>query len=250
MEWPVEWIDPDVFATWLRERPDASPDLRDDLFLACACVAKVVPAITAFEERYFGEIDRALSRMKPKDLAADELRQRMREKLFVGDGTRPPALRTYGGRGNLTSWFRATVARAVLDHLGAGREVPAEEALFDALVSNEEGTETSHLRAVYRRELREAFAEASERLTHGERNLLRYAFVDGLGVGELAAIYKVHRATAGRKLDDARAAFGGHLRTVMKERLAVSETELLSIVKLVLSSVDLTIQKYLGQKRV
>ncbi len=247
MAWPPGWIDADAFTKWLAERPEASPDLTDDLYLACACVAGVPPAIAAFEERYFGEIERALGRMRPKDLAADELRQRMREKLFVGDGVRPPALRSFSGRGNLTAWFRATVARAVLDHLGAAKEVPAEDALFDALVSGEDGAETSHLRAVYRRELRESFGEAAERLTHGERNLLRYAFVDGLGVAELATIYKIHRATAGRRLDDARAAFGNHLRAVMTERLKVSETELLSIVRLVLSSVDLTIQRYLGK---
>ena len=113
----------------------------------------------------------------------------------------------------------------------------------------EDGTETAHLREVYRAELRASFEEATERLTDHERNLLRYAFVDELGVDALAAVYKIHRATAARRLSAARDSLGKHLREVLTERLRVTDTELGSIVRLVLSSVDLTVGRYLGARK-
>jgi RNA polymerase sigma-70 factor, ECF subfamily len=250
--WPPGWVDEARFAAWIAERSEGAdattlPARRDELYLACACASGNEDAIRAFEERHFVEVDRAVARMRQADLSADELRQRLRVKLYVGEGARPPAFASYAGRGDLGAWFRAIVARLILDHVGARRELPTEDALFDALTEEVEGVETAHLRQVYRAELRAAFAEATERLGTVEKNLLRYAFVDGLGVDALAAIYKVHRATAARRLEAARESLGTHLREVLTERLQVSETELGSIVRLVLSSVDLTIARYLGR---
>ena len=252
MAWPPGWVDEERFAAWIAERseggdPAALGVRRDDLFLACACASGNEDAIRAFEERHFVEVDRAVARMRQADLSADELRQRLRVKLYVGEAARPPAFASYAGRGDLGAWFRAIVARLVLDHISGRRELPTEDALFDTLTADVEGGETAHLRQVYRAELRAAFAEATERLGTVEKNLLRYAFVDGLGVDELAAIYKVHRATAARRLEAARESLGTHLREVLTERLRVSETELGSIVRLVLSSVDLTLARYLGR---
>lgn len=254
MDWPPEWVDDVRFAAWIEkrcERTDATAPLpdarRDDLYLACACASGNEDAIRAFEERHFVEVDRAVARMRQADLPVDELRQRLRVKLYVGDGTRAPAFESYAGRGELGAWFRSIVARLILDHVGTRRELPTEDVLFDKLTAHADGVETAHLRQVYRAELRAAFAEATERLGTAEKNLLRYAFVDGLGVDALAAIYKVHRATAARRLEAAREALGDHLREVLTERLKVGETELGSIVRLVISSVDLTIARYLGR---
>jgi RNA polymerase sigma-70 factor (ECF subfamily) len=252
MAWPPGWVEEERFATWIAEHSESSDeatrgDRRDDLYLACACASGHEEAIRAFEERHFVEVDRAVARMRQADLSADELRQRLRVKLYVGNPERAPAFASYAGRGDLGAWFRAIVARLILDHVSARRELPTEDTLFDALTSEVEGVETAHLRQVYRAELRAAFVEATERLSTVEKNLLRYAFVDGLGVDALAAIYKVHRATAARRLEAARESLGIHVKEVLTERLRVSETELGSIVRLVLSSVDLTLARYLGR---
>lgn len=249
MPWPRGWVDDERFGRWLtaRDAGTLDGDRREDLYLACACADGTREAIAAFEERHFVEIDRAIARLRPGGLTADELRQRLRQKLFVGDGERPPAIAAYSGRGPLSAWFRAITTRVVLDHLGAARERPTPSDLFDALASADEGTETGHMRVVYRAELRAAFEEATARLEDRERNLLRYAFVDGLSVDGLAAVYKIHRATAARRLQSARESLGQHLRDVLTERLKVSDTELGSIVRLVMSSVDLSVARYLGR---
>lgn len=249
MEWPGDWVDPRSFEAWLAApgRADGhAPERRADLYLACACARGHADAITAFEATYFREIEPALVRARLTALTRDDLAQRLRLKLFVSDGARPPAIDGYSGTGSLAGWFRAIVTRAVLDLVGRDREKPVDETLFDALATAEDTAETSHLREVYRAELRASFAEACARLTNQERNLLRYAFVEGLGIDEVAAVYKIHRATAARRLATARESVGRHLRDVLTERLAVSETDLQSIVRLVLTSVDLSIARYLG----
>lgn len=222
-----------------------SETFRADLELAAACSEGDVAAIGAFEERYFGEIDRALARLRSSGLSADELRQRLRQKLFVGDGERPPAIRGYSGRGPLGGWFRAVTTRVVLDHM-AEREKPTPDDLFDAIAAAGDGVETDHLKKTYEAELRAAFDEATQRLLTSERNLLRYAFVEGLGVDALAAVYKIHRATAARRLQSARESLGTHLREVLRERLAVNDSELGSIIHLVMSRVDLSVARVLG----
>ena len=86
MVWPAGWVDEERLNAWIAERSDgADPTTlaarRDDLYLACACAAGNEDAIRAFEGRHFVEVDRALARMRQVDISADEVRQRLREKL-------------------------------------------------------------------------------------------------------------------------------------------------------------------------
>jgi RNA polymerase sigma-70 factor (ECF subfamily) len=63
--------------------------------------------------------------------------------------------------------------------------------------------------------------------------------IDGLGIDQIAAIYHVHRATAARQLNQARAALVEATRERMRAALRISEPELESILRMIMSDVTL-----------
>ena len=62
--------------------------------------------ITAFEAAFDEELRATTTQFR--ELQADELRQMLRIKLFVGSPESPPKIRDYVGTGSLKSWLRVT----------------------------------------------------------------------------------------------------------------------------------------------
>ena len=77
--------------------------------------------------------------------------------------------------------------------------------------------------------------------------LLRHSVIDGLGIDQIAAIYHVHRATAARQLKQARTTLVDATRERMRIALRVSETELESIMRMIMSLADITLQQVLAR---
>ena len=78
------------------------------------------------------------------------------------------------------------------------------------------------------------------------RTILRYAFVDRLSVDALGSLYDVHRATAARWLRAAHEALGQRTRELLIERLGVTSEELASVLALIQSSLDVSLERLLG----
>ena len=249
--WPTFALSERTFAMRLAEGlPDGDPEeaLRamciTDLYLACACGDGLPAAIEAFEVTFFQEIDLALSRRRHTGLRADDVRQVMREKLFVARVGRRPQIADYAGRGPLRGWFRAVLARTLVNLATRGpREAlgAEDDALFE-LAESAEGAEMSHLRRLYSAELACAFPEALAALTVRERALLRQHYLDEVTLDELSALYSVHRATAKRQLAKARANLLDALRGALCRRLGISATEFDSIIRVVQSQLEFPIR--------
>ena len=79
-----------------------------DLYLARACCAGDARALATFDEKFLAQVPAILARHRARD-AADEVRQLVRERLFVA----PPKIASYTGRGSLAGWLRITVLLAV-----------------------------------------------------------------------------------------------------------------------------------------
>jgi RNA polymerase sigma-70 factor (ECF subfamily) len=126
------------------------------------------------------------------------------------------------------------------------RELPAGDELFGALPSTMADPELEHLRRTYAAELKDAFGRAVAQLSARERNLLYYACVEDLGVDAMGELYGVHRATAARWLANARMALFKHLRAALLAQLRVRPDELESIVRMMLSKVEITLERYLA----
>src|SRR5262245_645137 len=84
----------------------------DELALAIAAGRGEPSAIAALEHAHRAVIESSCRRFATPADTVDDLRQALRERLFVG--TRPKIL-DYAGQGLLDSWLRVTAIRLFLD---------------------------------------------------------------------------------------------------------------------------------------
>jgi RNA polymerase sigma-70 factor, ECF subfamily len=241
-----------LFAALARAGVASSPDVvravaearAAELHLAGACAAGEPAAIALVRERFGPDVESALRRTGVDTTSRDDLLQQMWEKLFVGP---QPRILDYAGKGELRGWLRATAVRQALNHLTRGqREQPVEDELFAALPAGDLDPETAHLKALYSAELKEAFGEAVRALTAQERNLLRYASVEGLSIDAVAALHGVHRATAARWIQAARERLITAVRARLVARLWIPPRDVDSILRLVQSGVSITLERHLA----
>ena len=217
-----------------------------DLYLACACARGDAPALAAFEGAFAADVNAVIARIDASGLMADEIRQFVRERLFVvGDARLKIA--EYSGRGDLRAWLRITATRMALNYRARPeREVPVEADALAFLAGGTQDPELAYLKRLYAEQFRLAFADAFRGLESRERSLLRYAFAEKLSVEVVGRIYGVHRATAARWIVKAQEALVAELRTTLRGRLGVSELEYESVLRLIESQVDLTVERYLS----
>jgi RNA polymerase sigma-70 factor (ECF subfamily) len=97
------------------------------------------------------------------------------------------------------------------------------------------------MKAKYRDEFKRAFHAAVAALSDRERLLLRQAELDGLSIDELAKFYGVHRATTARWVESAREAVLKKTQEALAERLAIASAEVASIMRLIRSSLDVSL---------
>jgi RNA polymerase sigma-70 factor (ECF subfamily) len=252
--WPQIRLSDDAFGAQLAKvvppegsLHDALAKLRlDDLYLAHACERGDEAALRSFEALYFGEIDRAYARYPHLGRTVEDVRQAIREELFVPTSAHAPKIASYMGRGALRSWMRAVIANALVNILGRqSREIPVDDDAFATLASGDDDPEMSLLKQTYRAELKQAFVLAVEELSAREKNVLRYALAEGMSIDEISAIYRVNRSSAARWLADAKDVFAGHVRRILTERLKLDASDLASVVRFALSQIDLTLARYL-----
>jgi len=116
--------------------------------------------------------------------------------------------------------------------------------VFDRMLPIDD-PELSILRAQYRDAVDAALRAALAGLNARARALLRYQLIDGWSIDQVGKLYGVHRATAARWLADARAALGDAIRSELAARLRIAASEVDSIVRLVQSRVDMSLDRLL-----
>jgi RNA polymerase sigma-70 factor (ECF subfamily) len=213
-----------------------------DLYLACACAVRVDAALRIFE-RYLQEIDGVLLRRGHAADRIDEVKQQIRQKLFVpGPDGQGGKIAEYSGRGELKAWLRAIAVRTALNCARAesGPVVAMGDEPLLELIDHQQ-PELVFLKQQYRREFKAAFEVALASLTPRERLLLRQHAVDGLSADEIGALYGVHRVSAFRWLAQARTRLKMATRRQLRERLQVSPPELESILRLIESQLDVSL---------
>lgn len=242
-------LDERAFAAELGRR-SAEPDARAlqhlhaaDLYLACAAGAGERAAALALDQRVAPEIEVALRRMRlPPAIHADVV-QALRADLLTPGG----ALASYAGRGDLGGWVRVVATRLALRHVGvAKREVELDDAVLGHAPDTALDPRAAHLRQAYTAALKAAVAEALAALEPRPRNLLRQHLLDELSIDELAAIYRVHRATCARWLIDAREQVRKQTRRRLLERLGAPAAELDSFLRYLDSDLELSLPRLLG----
>ena len=250
--WPTVELPAAVFLPYLAARlPEGDPLVAlaavsaGDLYLACACVRGDARAIVAFEAAHFPMVEAALAGMRAASGQVDEVKQLLREQLFVGpDGQ--PTLTGYSGRGALGGWLRVTAVRVALRVLRRDQQSASPSPdLIETLPASDRDPELEHLKIRYRLEFKEAFEAAVQQLGRRERSLLRYHHVDGLTVDEIGELYHVHRATAARWVAKARDAVLAGTRRELGARLRLQRGEYESIMRLIQSQLHVSLSAIL-----
>jgi RNA polymerase sigma-70 factor (ECF subfamily) len=217
-----------------------------DLYLACACARGDAAALRTFEKTFFVEVDAAVAKVGGAAPSADEIRQVLRHKLFIAEPDAQPKITEYGGRGPLRTWVRIIATRTALNLASrASRELPFEGEALTFLIGGGDDPELSYLKRLYAEEFRLAFAEAFDGLESRDRNLLRYAFGEGLTVDAIGSLYGVHRATAARWVAKAHADLADRLKKALVARLGVTNKDYSSILRLIASRFDITLERYM-----
>jgi len=219
----------------------------DDLYLAWACDRGDVTALAELERQILPVVDRALATFADRHEIVQQLRERM---LTTVDDATPRGIAGYDGRAPLTVWLRVCATRIGLrEQAKAHRNEPLDDRELDQLAPGVPDPELAYLKRVYGASFREAFDGAVASLAPRERNLLRLAVIDGLGIDQLAAIFHIHRATAARRLKQARETLVHATRDRMRVALSISESELESIMRMINSLADITLQGALATPR-
>lgn len=224
-----------------------------DLYLACACAHQLPGAIAAFDRDYMREVDIALARMRIGASRVADVKQLVRQRLFVGGGTAGAPTSTgkiaeYAGRGDLRRWVRSVAVRTCLNDLRKGkREILVDD---DQLIAQHaiaaDDPEVEYMKRTYSHEFKSAFGDALKLLGPREQTLLRYHHVDGLNIDEIGAIYRVHRVTAFRWLEKAKELLVKSTLEKLRARLKLDPGELDSVLRMIRSQIHLSLVRHLG----
>ncbi len=218
-----------------------------DLFLACACARGDDAALIAFEHAYGADIKAMLRRVRaPADLL-DETHQRLRAHLFVAEPGTEPRIAEYAGRGPLRGFLRVVAVRLALQLMRKdARTRIADDADLWNVPDDQDDPELQYLKDLYRHEFKSAFEHALSELSPRDRTLLRYHLVDRLTIDQLAALDGTPRSTAGRHLAAARNRLVQATQLALAARLNIEEDEMRSVLRLVRSSVDVSVNRLLA----
>jgi RNA polymerase sigma-70 factor (ECF subfamily) len=256
-QWPVEWLGDEAFAAYLGERLPADGDpvaalqeLRaEDLYLAAACGRECAQAMSELEQQYFSRLDETLRRLDPSSGFISEVKQLLRQKLFLDQEGMRKKIGEFSGRGPLLSWLRAAATRIGLTlHKRDERQVSLEDAGAEELELPGEDPELDFLKAHYRVEFKAAFRAAMDQLSDHEVSVLRLHLLDGLNIEKIGAIYGTHRSTVARWIAGSREKLLEETRRAMAGRLQIGQDELESVMGLLGSRLDASIFRYLKSR--
>ncbi|HTJ41137.1 MAG TPA: sigma-70 family RNA polymerase sigma factor [Kofleriaceae bacterium] len=252
-KWPDAPAIGDAFALYLADRIAAQADLAnamprlrvDDLFLAWWASSGDARGVAAFEAAFAEDLRKLVTRFHR--LPADELRQRLRIKLFVGDA---PHVQSYSGFGFLQNWLKVTAARAFVDVArsdAAKREDDLDDRDLIGLAAPAGDPRDAHGRAEINDAVKRAFGGAVAALAPRERTFLRHAMVDQLTLDQIAATYQVHRATVARTLAAAREKLLSGTRAGVVAILGIAPDELASAIQMLDSRLELSLSRVLRE---
>jgi RNA polymerase sigma-70 factor (ECF subfamily) len=250
--WPSVWVSAADFANHLTLRLGLSSEAAEslgtragDLYLAVGAARGDTAAISVIDRTCIAHVDSALQGMLSSS-EIDDLKQQLRQRLFVGASGSPKIL-DYAGRGELRAWVRASAVRAAIYVLRSQRRDHLhQQDLWIAAPEIGVDPTIDYLRPRLQVEFRAAFEAALGSLETRERNLLKHHFLDGLSIDELAVLYRVHRATAFRWFTRARERLLSRTRQALAARLSLGPSELDSVMRLIDGQLEISVVRLLG----
>jgi RNA polymerase sigma-70 factor (ECF subfamily) len=247
--WPEIALSDQVFFDFLAQKIAPGQDLlallpslhTSDLYLACACLLGDAKAMDAIERHYLSQLGASSLAVDAHSGFLEELKQTLRERVFVARPGEPPRLSSYNGRGPLAGWLRMVAARLAVDlrkkQRGAAAVADARELAVPVV-----DLELQYLKERYRLEFEDAIQEAFHELPARERAILRLHYLDRIPVASIATMYQVSSRTVQRWIAAAHAEVKARVRRTLARKFALTERELESLLGLVISQLSVTLQ--------
>jgi RNA polymerase sigma-70 factor (ECF subfamily) len=246
--WPRITLAHDVFVAHIRERlPEEAPERAleklhaSDLFLACACLHGDRHAWRDLDRQHLSRVHEWVARIDRSPAFADEVRQRLAEKMLAGESG-DGKLALYTGRGPLGAWIRVAAVREAQNARRAAR--PHVDADDVPLAASDESPEIQLFKRKYKKEFEDAFKGVLATLSSDERNVLRLHYLDGLTIEEVGKAYRVSRATAARWIGDAKEKITDAINVSLKTRLGKSGPGAETILAFVRSQLDMSLRRH------
>ena len=211
-----------------------------DLYLVAGCLHGDRSAEAALEQLVRGEAARAVA-PGGDSAAVEDLVQELLVKLLVNG-----KLAAFGGHGALQAWLRVAAMRTAISLGRRRREVAVDDDALLAIADDRDDQALAFMKASYRGEFKRAFAAALGELAPRARTLLRLQIIDQLTLEEIAAFYRVSRATTARWLADARAQLVEQTRARVVEALGIDAAELAELMRMVASTLYSTLPRLLA----
>jgi RNA polymerase sigma-70 factor (ECF subfamily) len=225
-----------------------APGHLQDLELARACLAGLPGAAEALTARFEPGLLRMLTGLCGDAALAGEIAQRTFIHALVprssGEGETKPALSGYSGKGSLQGWLHAVATRFAQDSL-QDRTFRAEREGLSVL-EPPTSRALSWTSAPDRRELTQAFEEATRALSARDRAVLRLNVVEALNIDEIGVLYGVHRATVARWISASKALLARNVRKSLVTRLGLRARELESLLRAADSELHLSLSRLLA----
>ena len=166
-------------------------------------------------------------------------RQQLRERLFV-EGK----ITQYSGRGALTSWLRVVTVRAASN---LRRQDRPHADIDEVVLGTAIDPELDVIRRRYGDTFRTALRDAIAGLDADDRNLIRLHYIDGLNIERIAVVFRVSRATIGRRMIAVRERILGETNRLLRERLNATPSELDSLLRVVRSHLGMSLSDALRE---
>jgi RNA polymerase sigma-70 factor, ECF subfamily len=218
----------------------------EDLFLACACLQRVPGAVERLQEAHRPSVLRQARRTSDGPEFLDEVVQRLWDALFVGGGA--PRLATYSGTGPLERWLAVSAQRIafmIVRHEGAEGRAREEIAARDDVAFAD--PEMAAIKQRYREPFQRAVEAAISALDPRDKMIYRMHLVEGLSMEQIGRAYQVHQSTISRWLAEARERVLDGARQRLRVELALPPAEFDSLMRLLVSQLDLNLSHALGK---
>lgn len=215
-----------------------------ELYLAWACLAGDAVALRWFDDEVVRPAGDGVRGIDRAPAFVDEVRQRVRTHLLVGDGT--PRLADYAGRGPLRAWVAVAAVRTALmmrRAQGRKREVADDEWAGALSLVATGNPELDLLKQQHAEAFAAALRDAALGLEPRLRAVLAMHFTEGLSIDEIGAVYAVHRATAARWVQRAKDELHAATRALLTERLGLTPSEIERVAALVQSQLDVSLSQ-------
>jgi RNA polymerase sigma-70 factor (ECF subfamily) len=255
--WPADWLSDEAFLDHLRARVVAQRDPDGalsrlavaDLYLACACARGVVPAVATFTRTILGEVEAHVASFDRSPAFADEVRQTLAAKLLVAPPGARPKIDDYAGTAPLSAWVRVAAIRTALN-LQRGKAAHVERADDQAVAEHAAAgdIEVEVIRRRYGPAFEAAIATALAGLPTRDRTLLRLRLVEGMEVGAIATMYRVHRTTVTRRIGLCRERLLVETRRILGDELGLGVAEIDSIADVVRSQLHVSLSRLLRDR--